>query len=279
MTGENCQGRHLPANDPFFPKRKKFLGQCFLSNPSYLDFEAEAISPSHKAILEIGGGDGRLTERLVTGSAKKVFVVEKDPIYAAMLRQKFAQNNVEVIEGDFLCLRPFKVDVVCGNLPYYISSAITFRLADWNFKRAVLMYQKEFCEKMLASGNDKSRLSFFSQYYFNMKPLLIVPQGAFSPRPKVDSMLIELLPKRPAPINPSTREIISMLFQHRPKALNASIRMACKRKGVGGCAAILEQLSGKFGTSKRIFEFSNEEILEIGNEIARFISAAKQEKN
>ena len=251
--------------------RKKSLGQCFLSNPSYLDSEAEAIAPNHKTLLEIGPGDGRLTERLVSSGAKKLFLIEKDTQYIPILKNKFSGHNVEVIQGDFLELSPFKVDLICGNLPYYISSAITFRLLEWKFKRAVLMYQKEFCEKMFTIGKDKSRLSFFSQYYFDMEPLFIVPRSAFRPAPKVDSMLIELIPKNPGPLDKNTSELISMFFQHRPKTIHASIRMICKRKGVTESAEVLSSLQKNFDTSKRIFEFNNREILELGTQFAKLL--------
>lgn len=254
----------------FFLKRRKSLGQCFLSSARHLDAEAELIAPSQKIIAEIGAGDGRLSERLVSLGAKKLFLIEKDPAYAAVLRNKFEGCNAEVIEGDFLKVNPFKVDIVCGNIPYYISSQVTFRLLEWRFKRAVLMYQKEFCLKMLDVGNGKSRLSFFSRYYFDMKPLLTVPRYAFRPVPKVDSMLIELVPRRVAPISKEVSSAITMLFQHRPKTLASSLKIILKQAEYKK-PTIPDQLE-KYDLSKRIFELSNSEILEIGTELAGIIS-------
>ena len=252
-------------------KRKKSLGQCFLSDPEYLDAEAEIISPNQKFVLEIGGGDGRLTERLVSLGAKKVYVVEKDPEYALLLRKKFATNNVEVIEDDFLDVKPFKVDIICGNIPYYISSAITFKLQEWRFRRAVLMYQKEFGEKMCATGNQKSRLSFFTQYYFECEPLFTIPHTAFSPAPKVDSILLELIPKEVDPLPPRVSNVISALFQHRLKTIRATLKIICKGNKTPGRLSTIDELASHIDLSKRIFELSSDEILLLGKEIAQEI--------
>ncbi|MEM3364217.1 MAG: 16S rRNA (adenine(1518)-N(6)/adenine(1519)-N(6))-dimethyltransferase RsmA [Candidatus Micrarchaeia archaeon] len=268
MSGETSRRQ-------FFLKRSKSLGQCFLSSAQYLDAEAELVAPSQKTIVEIGAGDGRLSERLISLGAKKLFLIEKDAEYASILRNKFEGYNVEVIEGDFLGIAPFKVDIVCGNIPYYISSQITFRLLDWRFKRAVLMYQKEFCLKMLEAGKVKSRLSFFSQYYFDMEPLFTVPRQAFRPVPKVDSMLIELVPKKVAPLSKEVSSAITMLFQHRPKTLASSLKVILKQVAGKKPVAIPKQFD-KYGLSKRIFELSNNEILEIGTELAGIISKAQQ---
>ncbi|MCX8200012.1 MAG: 16S rRNA (adenine(1518)-N(6)/adenine(1519)-N(6))-dimethyltransferase RsmA [Candidatus Micrarchaeota archaeon] len=261
------QGPHI------FLRRKKSLGQCFLSSREYLDAEAEMIAPSQKIVAEIGGGDGRLSERIVLHGAKKLFIIEKDERYTRLLREKFSSYNVEVINSDFLDVPPLKADIVCGNIPYNISSQITFRLLEWKFKRAVLMYQKEFCEKMLASGNGKSRLSFFCQYYFDMEPLLFVPRTAFRPIPKVDSMLLELVPKKARPLGSEVSESITMLFQHRPKMLATSLKIILKHAGRKYYP--LEDFA-RYGLSKRIFELSNDEILEVGTKLAGLLQDTKQ---
>jgi 16S rRNA (adenine1518-N6/adenine1519-N6)-dimethyltransferase len=179
-------------------------------------------------------------------------------------------NNISVIEGDFLEVDPFKVDVVIGNLPYYISSQITFRLLDWNFEYAVLMYQKEFCEKLYAKGKDRSRISFFAQYYFDITPQFTIPRTAFSPKPKVDSQLVILKPKNVSPLPEKVSASITFLFTHRPKAIGSSIRMFCKQNKIIKYENVLAKLSDH-NLQRRVFELENNEILEIGKKMSEFI--------
>jgi len=131
---------------------RKKLGQSFLINSSIAREIVKAASlKRNDDVLEIGGGLGVLTRWLVE-TARNVFVVEKDHGLADALRDLFAENkNLEVIEGDALEVQLPKVNKVVANLPYSISSPVTFRLLDCvGFKQAVLMYQKEFAQRLLS---------------------------------------------------------------------------------------------------------------------------------
>ncbi|NPA22604.1 MAG: ribosomal RNA small subunit methyltransferase A [Candidatus Micrarchaeota archaeon] len=185
------------------------LGQVFLKNPRILSFIAKQCNG--EKILEIGAGDGRLTKRL------------KGEVYAVELDKRFCERLKEitpnVICQDFLELEPFKVDCIVGNVPYYISSPILFRLLDWDFDKAILMFQKEFGEKMVAKPGDSNygRLSLTSQYYFHVKPLKIVSKRDFSPVPKVDSIIMEIRKKREK--DPLFDEIVRKIFSQKNKKL------------------------------------------------------------
>ncbi|MEM0437896.1 MAG: 16S rRNA (adenine(1518)-N(6)/adenine(1519)-N(6))-dimethyltransferase RsmA, partial [Candidatus Micrarchaeia archaeon] len=248
-------------------RKNRKLGQCFLSDSRILDREARIISPEGRRVLEIGAGDGRLSERLL--SAKELALVEKDPRFASLLRDKFSKNmNVRVIQGDFLGLEPFDVDLIVGNVPYNISSAITFRLIDWKFRRAVLMFQKEFARKLCARGSEMSRISFFAQHYFSIVEHFIVPKSAFRPRPKVDSALVELAPTHAPPIPPAVHQAITTLFQHRQKQLSSSIRVYCRETGKNPERVLAHIQSAGIPLNKRIFQLSHSEIMKIGKEIS-----------
>ncbi|MEM0356732.1 MAG: 16S rRNA (adenine(1518)-N(6)/adenine(1519)-N(6))-dimethyltransferase RsmA [Candidatus Anstonellales archaeon] len=161
------------------------LGQVFLRDRRILEYISSHVSGR---ILEIGGGDGRLTRYLI--SKGEVWVVEIDSRFIQML-EAIAHH---VIHADFLRVEPFDVDWIVGNIPYYISSPILFRLLDWNFYRAILMFQSEFVDKMLMKERDRKygRLSVMAQYYFNITPLRRVSKYSFSPIPKVDSTIVML---------------------------------------------------------------------------------------
>ena len=170
---------------------------------------------------------------------KKIIAVEKDPKFASILREKFASRGesagsgdvggrsavVEVVERDFLEFGvPGDVDVVVGNIPYYISSDIVFALAPLKFERAILMVQKEFAQKMVAKPNDRNygRLSVTSQLAFTVRLERTVLRHLFRPMPKVDSAIIILAPTG-TKLTPFQENVIRWLFQHKNKTVRNAL--------------------------------------------------------
>ncbi|MEM2947993.1 MAG: 16S rRNA (adenine(1518)-N(6)/adenine(1519)-N(6))-dimethyltransferase RsmA [Candidatus Anstonellales archaeon] len=206
-------------------KIKKSLGQSFLKNRSILEREANLAEIENKKVLEIGSGDGRLSEILLSRKPKKLFLVELDKELVELLKNKFeGKDNVGIISGDFLKLRPFKVDVIFGNIPYYISSKIIFRLLDWEFKEAVLMVQKEFGEKMVAKPGEKNygRLSVTSQICFEVKKGFVISKENFFPKPKVDSIVMVLKKKRK--LTEWEEKLIRELYAHKNKTVENALK-------------------------------------------------------
>lgn len=209
---------------------KKHLGQNFLRDANILRKEASIAGITGKNVLEIGAGDGRLTEKILEQNPAKVYAVEKDRELVALLRKKFSsEQRVEVIEGDFLEMGPFPIDAILGNIPYYISSSIIFRLKNWMFKNAVMMVQKEFAERMVAKPNKSNygRLSVTGQLAFDIKLVQTVPRHLFYPAPRVDSAVIKLVPTKTS-LSQFEEEIIRKLFQHK----NKTVRNALKEYGL-----------------------------------------------
>lgn len=238
------------------PRRKKSLGQCFLEDRNILRLEADLADPGGRTILEIGAGDGRLTEIILSKSPKKLFAVEKDPHFASLLREKF-HGKAEIIEGDFLEMKVPKVDVIVGNIPYYISSDIIFKLKDSDFSHAVLMVQKEFAQKMTANPGEKNygRLSVTSQLSFNIKLERAVPKHLFRPVPEVHSAIITL---SPTSFKPDTfqEDVIRSIFQHKNKTVrNALLDSKLFAKDDLGVLGAYEEKRGR--------ELSKEQCLEI----------------
>lgn len=206
--------------------KRKSLGQCFLEDKNILALEAKLANPTNKIVLEIGAGDGRLTEALIGQKPKKIIAVEKDPRFASILRDKFAGRGVvEVVERDFLEFEfPDDVDVVVGNIPYYISSDIIFALAPLKFERAILMVQKEFAQKMAAKPKDRNygRLSVTSQLAFTIKLERTVLRHLFKPMPKVDSAIIIITPTGTR-LTQFQENVIRWLFQHKNKTVRNAL--------------------------------------------------------
>ncbi|MBS1263998.1 MAG: putative ribosomal RNA small subunit methyltransferase A [Methanonatronarchaeales archaeon] len=174
-------------------------------------------------VLEIGGGTGVLTGRLVDRCAE-LTVVEVDGSLASGLEKRYP--SAKVVHGDALDVEYPDFDVCVSNLPYSVSSGVTFRLLEHDFDRAVLMYQREFAERLLAEPGTKEygRLTVAVNLYSSVEHLEDVPRAAFRPRPRVDSSVV-LLRRRAPPYEVRDEELLLNLLravftQRRKKTRN-----------------------------------------------------------
>src|SRR3990170_1175556 len=164
---------------------RKGLGQHFL-----VDARVAARQIDHArvtrddVVMEIGPGLGVLTRGLVA-RARKVVAIEADRILAAYLRDEIPE--AEIVHGDALEVEWPPFDVMASNLPYRISSPLTFRLLAAPFDRAVLMYQWEFARRMVPGPGtpDCSRLSVGVYRRAKCEVLERVPRNAFRAPPRV----------------------------------------------------------------------------------------------
>jgi 16S rRNA (adenine1518-N6/adenine1519-N6)-dimethyltransferase len=172
--------------------KKKSLGQHFLRTRSYLEAVADALHIQEgETVLEIGPGEGALTEVLLERGAK-VIALEKDSRLISVLQEKFADKQFEVIEGDALEYETqFKIYKVVGNIPYYITGALfkKFLSAKQQPTTLVFLVQKEVAER-IARVKKESILSLSVKAYGTPIYIKTVPAGAFSPPPKVDSAIL-----------------------------------------------------------------------------------------
>lgn len=175
------------------------LGQHFLLDSSIARREVQDASlTKDDVVLEIGPGKGALT-RLLAASARQVIAIEIDPCLVHQLSLDMP-SNVQVIQGDaaaidFTSLPRFTK--VVANLPFWISSAITSKLLEHSFEKAVLIYQWEFAQRLVAGPGTKhySRLSVLVVYKATCHLLERVPRESFSPPPEVDAAIVELVPR------------------------------------------------------------------------------------
>ncbi len=198
---------------------------------------------SSDTVLEIGAGYGNLTEELA-GRAGRVIAVEADPELAISLDK---WKNVEVITGDALKIDfPF-FNKVISNLPYSISSPVTFKLMGYEFEFGILMYQYEFAKRMIAreGSDDYGRLSVTVQYHADVEILEVVPGSAFNTPPKVSSAIVKLTP-RPARYYVKNEEFfmrfLKAAFSQRRKKLRNAILNNAGLLGIDDTASALQQL-------------------------------------
>jgi len=178
-------------------------------------------------ILEIGPGIGTLTIPLA-GMAGKVVAVEQDQKVAEILKERLKNlkiTNVEVIIGDAVKIKLPSFNKVISNLPYQISSPITFKLLKENFDYAILMYQQEFAERMIAKPGDTnySRLSVMLYVCSDVEFLFKVSMNSFFPQPQVSSAVIKLTPNPKLDIDEFFFNITRALFQHKNKKVRNAL--------------------------------------------------------
>jgi 16S rRNA (adenine1518-N6/adenine1519-N6)-dimethyltransferase len=221
---------------------KKSLGQHFLIDRRIIEeilLRADFLSTD--TVLEVGPGMGALTLPLA-GSVTSVVAVEKDNQLVDLLKKKVAKagiTNVEIIHGDILKYdlsalalpASGKVQII-GNLPYNISSPFLEHITVHRKRlgRAVLMLQHEFARRVTAAPGTRAcgSLTLWAQYHAHPTTLLEVPGRAFSPQPKVSSMVIELDYERPYPRRAKDEalftKVVKGAFAHRRKTVLNSLK-------------------------------------------------------
>ena len=215
----------------------KKIGQNFLINQDVANREIQyADLEKNDVVLEIGPGKGILTKKIAE-KAKQVIAVEIDTKLAHVLK-KTVPDNVQIINKDILKIdlkSLTKFNKVVANLPFQISSPITFKLLNYPFSKAILIYQKDFAERMIASKGTKkySRLSVGINYKSKCKILEIVPKNNFSPVPKVDSAIVEIIPRIKPPFKVKDEDyffnLVKELFNHRRKKIKKILGIDLKK--------------------------------------------------
>ncbi len=207
---------------------RKGLGQSFLINEDVLSRQTGyALLNGDDVVLEIGAGTGNLTRFLLEG-AGRVVVIERDPSMIRLLGDRFRDaDNLEVIQGDALAMEFPTFNKVVSNIPYSISSPLTFKLLGCDFELAILTYQKEFAERLIAKPgtSNYSRLSVSLYCKAEAKILEYVSRHSFFPVPKVASAIVRLSPKNnPLAVDEDDfQNLLRGLFSHRRKTVSNSI--------------------------------------------------------
>lgn len=186
-------------------KARKRFGQNFLHDHVVINRIIAAVySRKGDHVVEIGPGQGALTEQLLDG-AGELDVVELDRDLIPWLKLNFGLNpkfrvyQADALTFDFESLRQDdRLLRIVGNLPYNISTPLIFRLLSYagTIKDMHFMLQKEVVTRLCASAGDNNygRLSVMVQYYCYPEYLFSVGSGAFKPAPKVDSAIVRLTP-------------------------------------------------------------------------------------
>ncbi|THE64187.1 ribosomal RNA small subunit methyltransferase A [Salinadaptatus halalkaliphilus] len=211
------------------------------------DEKREAIDRTH--LLEIGGGTGALTDRLLAlEETDEVTVVERDPDLAAFLREEFRDEidagRLTVIEADALEVELPDFTASVSNLPYGVSSEIAFRLLPER-RPLVLMFQQEFAERMVAEPgtSEYGRLSVSTQHYADVELVESIPKEAFSPPPAVQSAVVRAVPRPPeyeVDDEAFFLRFVKALFTQRRKTVRNAIRNTAHISGLEEPDAVVD---------------------------------------
>ena len=209
---------------------KKSKGQNFLTDGRVADRHVGyAGIKKDDRVLEVGPGLGILTSRLVEAS-DHVTCIELDEKLADYIEKEYG-GRLDLIRGDAVKVPFPEFDVFVSNLPYSVSTPIIFKLLEHGFRTAVVMVQKEFAERMAADVGctEYSRLTVNLFYRAECEVMETVPASRFNPRPKVDSALVRITPRK-APFDVLDEKtffkVTEIAFNHRRKKIGTSLRSA-----------------------------------------------------
>ena len=220
---------------------RKRLGQNFLEDPAIIEkIIVHAGFDKNDVVIEIGPGLGALTIPILP-YIHHLVAIEKDLLLITLLKERLSlkeEENITVISGDVLKLDfkeiydKFHQKIrIIGNLPYNISSPFLEKLIinrDY-IKNAILMFQYEFAQRLTGRPKNKEygALSVISQYYAKISPLIKIKRDAFYPKPKVDSMVLEIDFTKPYPLQAENevmfRKTVRAAFSCRRKTILNSL--------------------------------------------------------
>lgn len=226
-------------------RAKKSLGQHFLVSPAVARAIALAAVPEGGAtVVEIGPGEGALTEELLKTGAR-VIAVEKDARALPLLREKFNDaveaGRLEPVEEDILSFEPsahgLALDsyAVAGNIPYYLTGVIIRKFTDARDapSRITVMVQKEVALRMTGKSG-WSILTLAVHSFGTPKLLRVVPAGAFRPKPNVDSAVVVIDREGNMPPEERTHllEVARLGFAHKRKKLAGNLGERWKKDDI-----------------------------------------------
>jgi 16S rRNA (adenine1518-N6/adenine1519-N6)-dimethyltransferase len=206
------------------------LGQNFLADPNLLDAivrDAELVPGD--VVLEVGAGEGVLTERLASAAAR-VHAVELDRGLEGALAPLAARPNVELhwadaMKLDLRALDPAPTTMV-ANLPYSVATPVLLRtIEDLPSVRCwTVMVQREIADRLRAAPGNRTygSPSVLAQIACEVKLLRTVDPAVFRPRPRVESAILRLRRIGPG-VDAVTRELVRAAFAHRRKSLARSL--------------------------------------------------------
>jgi len=229
--------------------KRKLLGQHFLNSKSIAEFIVkEAKISKTDVVFEIGTGLGILTP-LLCKNAQKVISVEADRNLIKKAKSELSKfDNLVLKWGDGFKQKD-EFSIFVSNLPYSKSKDAIEWLAQNSFSHGVIMVQKEFAEKLVATSKNRRAISIIATYTLDIKKISDVGKNNFSPPPKIDSVILQISKK--TFMDKKLISTINNIFSYRRKTVKN----------------ILKQFDKESTIEKRVDDLSGEEIVNLAKQI------------
>ena len=226
---------------------KKSLGQNFLIDKNIIKKIINLSNIQNRHVIEIGPGNGELTDEIIKNKPKSITLIEKDFDLTKKLKRKYSENqNLIIFNDDILKFNLEKIikkeSMIIGNLPYNISSQILVKIIKFkkwppNFFDLIFMFQKELGEKIIGlyQTPDYSRISILANSRLKVIKKFFVSPNCFRTIPKITSMVIHFKPKSTL-LNIKNilklEEITKIFFSNKRKMINKNIKKLLTQKQI-----------------------------------------------
>ncbi|MEM1508566.1 MAG: 16S rRNA (adenine(1518)-N(6)/adenine(1519)-N(6))-dimethyltransferase RsmA [Thermofilaceae archaeon] len=208
---------------------KKRLGQNFIVSRGAVEtlLKAAKLQPGY-VVYEIGAGLGTLTQALAD-KGTEVMAIEVDYRLIKLLNNRFkGSSKISIIHADALRFPIPRVERVISNVPYNISSQLIVKLLrEPAYELASLTLQREFALRLIARprASDYGRISVITQLYSEMEIAGSVSRKAFYPEPEVDSLIVNMKPrKRNVDLFNTVEKLTALVFSQRKRKLSKVLR-------------------------------------------------------
>lgn len=226
-------------------------------------------------MLDVGAGLGFLT-RFLADRCERVLAVESDSGLVKILCDQLEDlSNVEIIKGNVLRVSTPHFDKVVSIPPYRISSPLLLWLFGRRFDCGVLIFQKEFANRLAASVGSENYgwLTVVAYYYAEVELLDKVPRWMFYPQPEVDSVIVRLKSKRPPPFNLKNealfKQLVQALFTRRNRKVRNVVPHFLKRTQATAAKDVDEIAKSLPFQDKRVRELAPEDFGALANVLVR----------
>jgi len=229
--------------------KRKRLGQHFLVTQSVAKKIVDAAEITKKdSVLEIGTGKGILVP-LLCEQAGKVVSIESDLELYNKAKEKFSDiTHLTLVHGDGF-ESDDKFTIFVSNLPYSKSREAMEWLVQKKFRRAVVMVQKEFSEKIV--GKNSKAVSVLVNHAADIESIINVNKNNFFPPPKIDSVVLRLTQKNTIP--KELIQVVNKLFSYKRKKIQN----------------IVKQFGKIIESDKRLEDLSGDEIISLAKQILK----------
>jgi 16S rRNA (adenine1518-N6/adenine1519-N6)-dimethyltransferase len=226
---------------------KKSLGQNFLIDKNIIKKIINLSNIQNRHVIEIGPGNGELTDEIINNKPKSITLIEKDFDLSKKLQKKYSENkNLIIFNNDVLKFDLEKIikkeSMIIGNLPYNISSQILVKMIKFkkwppNFYDLIFMFQKELGEKIIGlyQTPNYGRISILANSRLKVINNFFVSPNCFRPKPKITSMVIHFKPKSTLlSIKDilNLEEVTKIFFSNKRKMINKNIKKLFTQKQI-----------------------------------------------